>query len=116
MEKGSEFLYKIGEDEHNEKRIYVDEIEQIKSRILCAKANRLGVPIPMDEDSWHESNVIGGRALTTKGFADLRAAVRKERNEKWSFWELRLKVIGAVLTAATGAAGALIGLVAIWKK
>jgi len=70
----------------------------------------------MDDDAWDVSNVIGGRALTSKGFAELRAAVRKERNERWAYWELRFKVLAAILTATTGAAGALIGLVAIWKK
>jgi hypothetical protein len=114
--KSSAVLYSIDENEHNEKRIYLDEIDQIKSRMLCAQANSLDVPIPMDDDSWYQSNVIGGRALTAKAFAELRATVRKEQNERWSYWELRLKVFGAILTAATGAAGALIGLVAIWKK
>jgi hypothetical protein len=114
--KSSEVLYRMGEDEHHEKRLYFEEIDQIKSQMLCAQANRLDVPIPQGDHSWYQSNIIGGRALTAEGFAELRAAVRKEQNERWSYWELRLKVLGAILTATTGVAGALIGLVAIWKK
>ena len=114
--KSRDEIYGIQQSEYQECRIYLDEIDQINTRLLCAQANRLGVPVPTDEGSWDESNIIGGRALTTKAFAELRTAMRKEQNERWAYWELRLKVLAAVFTAVTGAAGALIGLIAIWKK
>lgn len=53
--------------------------------------------------------------LQREPLADLRAAVRKEQNARWQYWEIRMKVVGTLLTAATGAMGALIGLIAIWK-
>jgi hypothetical protein len=110
-------LYEIGREEHFERLIYLDEIDQINSSELCRRANRLGVPIPRDEESWEESNVIGGRSLTTKAMSELRANVRREKNEQWAYWELRFKVFGGILTALTGAAGALIGLATVlgWK-
>jgi len=114
--KGWGALQKIDEDEYEETKLYIHEVDQIRSRLLCAQARSLDIPVPMDDDLWYESTVIGGRALTAKGFSELRAAVRKEPNDRWTYWELRLKVIGAILTAVTGAVGALIGLAATLKK
>lgn len=114
--KGAAAVQKIYENSYHELRLYEDEIDQLQSRRLCEVAQRLQVPIPFDDAFWYESNVIGGRSLTVSGRADLRAAIRKEQNERWSYWELRLKVLVALLTSITGAAGALIGLFAILKR
>jgi hypothetical protein len=51
-----------------------------------------------------------------KEMAELRLAIRKERNERWQFWELRLKVVVQLAFALTGALGAAIGLVATLKR
>ena len=56
------------------------------------------------------------RILTEAALTDFRSAIRRERNERWQYWELRLKVLGALLAGLTGAAGTLIGLIAIWKN
>lgn len=115
--KGANELYEIGRNAHFERLIYLDEIDQINSNELCRKANRLGVPIPRGDEMWEESSVIGGRSLTVKGMSELRVALRKEKNEQWAYWELRVKVLGGFLTALTGVAGALIGLATVlgWK-
>ena len=111
--KGGKEFYEIGHDEYSERRIYLDEIDQINSNTLCREANRLGVAIPRDEEMWEESNVIGGKSLTIKGMSELRTSLRKEKNERWAYWELRFKVVGVVV----GIVVALIGLTTVlgWK-
>jgi hypothetical protein len=64
---------------------------------------------------WEQSTNIGGWQLTTKGFATLKADIRKEKNERWQYWELRTKVLVTLATAMTGLVGALIGWAAFWK-
>ena len=108
-------IYELQERQHFENRIMEDEISQIESRNLCTEANRFRVPIPHDEDMWEESSVIGGRSLTSQGFALLRSEIRKERDYRWQYWETRTKVIVTIATALTGLFGALIGWTAFWK-
>ena len=79
--KDNKEFYEIGQEENFERRIYLDEIDQIYSSSLCREASRLGVPIPRSDDMWDEPNVIGGRSLNEKGMSELRGAVRKEKNE-----------------------------------
>jgi hypothetical protein len=115
--KGHAFIEQLDAQENFERSIYIDEIIQIETRKLCRQAARYGVLVSWENpDFWESSRVIGGRQLTDKGFYELRSAIRKEKNERWAYWELRLKVLGGFATAITGAAGALIGLFAIWKK
>jgi hypothetical protein len=64
---------------------------------------------------WEQSSVIGGWALTPKGFDKLRADIRKEKNERWQYFELRIKVLIPLVTALTGLVGAMIGWAALWK-
>lgn len=112
-EKGSfTRVQEIYQQEAFERSLYLDEIAQIKTHKLYREACRYGVFVSQDEDWWESSHVIGGRQLTAKGFSELRSAIRKEKNERWAYWDLRLKV---VLGAITGAA-ALIGLAAMFKK
>jgi hypothetical protein len=85
---------------------------------LYSLAHKLRVPTPNDSkpELWTEGLFAGSKRLTDEAFADFRATVRKEQNERWQYWELRLKVLGVVLTGLTGAIGALIGLVATFKR
>jgi hypothetical protein len=78
------------------------------------RAAREKVPIPDNEDdeAWHEA-IGGGYFLSTAAYANLRAAIRKERNEKWEF---RLKVMGFLASSGIGLIGALIGLVSALKN
>jgi len=114
--KGRSALDRILEEERFERSIVLDQIAQVRTGRLVRTAVSYDIDVPLNGDNWEESSTIGGRQLTTKGFHELRVAIRKEQNERWTYWELRLKVVAAILTAATGAAGALIGLAAILKK
>lgn len=110
-------LYDLEQSLNFQNRPTEHERDQIRTRYICLKARRLGVPLPdhSDESLWEESNVIGGWQLTDKGFDQLRAAIRKEKNERWHYFELRTKVIVTLATSLTGLVGALIGWAAFWK-
>jgi hypothetical protein len=88
-----------------------DRRKVLLSRRLLREAERFEIPTPQHDDksAWEESPSFAERFLNTETAAKLRAALRKEKNERW---ELSLKVVGAL----TGIVGALIGLVAMLKK
>jgi hypothetical protein len=63
-----------------------DQVSLAMSRRLCREAAYHRIPIPShdDEDHWELSDrSFHGYFLTTKGFSELRAAVRKEKNDRW---------------------------------
>jgi hypothetical protein len=102
--------------QRSENQILEDEIAQLETRILGRKAVHYKIPFPdSGEEFWEESSVIGGRQLTTKGFAKLRSEIRNEKNERWKYFELRIKVVVALATALTGLFGVLIGWVVLQK-
>jgi hypothetical protein len=92
----------------------MNRISVLETSYLLRRAAREKVPTPDndDEDAWIEARG-GGYYLSQYAYANLRAAIRKERNEKWDF---RLKVFGLLGSTAIGTIGALIGLVAALKK
>jgi len=92
----------------------MNKISVLETWDLLRRAARKKVPTPDDDDrdAWTEAHG-GGYYLTTSAYANLRAAIRKERNEKWDF---RLKVFGLLGSTTIGILGALIGLVAALKK
>jgi hypothetical protein len=103
-------IYEIESLAHHEYTTFDEEITRLHTRHLMTEAHRLIIPTPAwdDKESWEE-NEYGPRALTRKGLNDLRAAVRAEkkvRRETILMWV-------PVFTAATGLAGALIGLAAL---
>jgi hypothetical protein len=117
LRKSSAKLHEIYEEEaqwYGERNLYAEEYDQAHTCYLARQASHLGVALP-SKDGWYECRKIGGQALMTSGAADLRAAIRKEKNERWAFWEVRIKVLGALFAGATGLVGALIGLVTVWK-
>lgn len=93
-----------------------DQIIEAETSYLFEIAYRLRIPTPdyARKDLW----VINGinRRLTDSALADFRAAIWKEQTERWQYWELRLKVVVVVFTGLTGVLGALIGLIATFKK
>lgn len=90
------------------------EIYKLETAYLLRRAAREKVPIPdsEDEEAWHEA-ATGGYFLSTGAYANLRAAIRKERSEKWDF---RLKIMSFLASSGIGLIGALIGLVSALKK
>lgn len=92
----------------------MNRISVLETAYLLRRATHEKVPMPDndDEDAWIEARG-GGFYLTNLAYSNLRAAIRKERNEKWDF---RLKVFGLVGSTAIGTIGALIGLVTALKK
>jgi hypothetical protein len=111
-------IYDLKGQQAQENWIIEDELQQLESRFLCLQAHKYRVPIPphKEPDLWEESSSIGGWQLTAKGFAMLRADLRKEKNERWQWWELRTKVLVALATALTGLVGALIGWAAFFPR
>jgi hypothetical protein len=110
-------IHDLKYEQAQENWLLEDELQQLESRYLCLQANKHRVPIPphSDKELWEESNNISGWQLTAKGFASLRADLRKEKNERWQWWELRIKVLVALATALTGLVGAIIGWIALAK-
>jgi hypothetical protein len=102
------------DEEWQAKNVVMAKIYQLETAYLLRRAAREKVPTPDndDEQAWVESHG-GGYHLSQSAYADLRSAIRKERNEKWDF---RLKVFGLVGSTAIGVLGALIGLVSAIKK
>jgi hypothetical protein len=117
--KSKDELWALLTDKSGENR-YVDEsIIAAETSYLFEVAYRLRIPVPdySNKELWVETSYVGHRQiLTDKALADFRTAIRKEQNERWQYLELRLKVLGVLLTGLTGAIGALIGLIAIYKK
>jgi hypothetical protein len=92
----------------------MNRISVLETSDLLRRAAREKVPTPDndDQEAWIEARG-GGYYLSDFAYANLRAAIRKERNEKWDF---RLKVFGLLGSTAIGTIGALIGLVTALKK
>lgn len=111
-------IYNLKSDREQDNWILEDELQQLESRYICLEAHKYRVPIPPHDDPafWEQSKSIGGWQLTAKGFATVRADLRKEKNERWQWWELRTKVLVTLATALTGLVGALIGWAAFFPR
>jgi CRISPR/Cas system CSM-associated protein Csm4 (group 5 of RAMP superfamily) len=87
---------------------------------LLYEAQRLYLPTPSHDDKqkWDSDHSLYSptRYLTPEAMTELRGAIRKERAEQRVVFEWWLKVLGGAVGILTGLIGALIGLVAIWKK
>jgi hypothetical protein len=101
-------------EEWQAKYTVMNRISVLETSYLLRRASREKVPTPDDDDqdAWIEARG-GGYYLATFAYANLRAAIRKERSEKWDFG---LRVFGLVGSTTIGFIGALIGLVAALKK
>jgi hypothetical protein len=115
--ESAEELQRLREERDRVVQRIDDEIMGIESARLYLLAYQLGIPTDWGELK-HFDDVTGDerRLLLIKKISELRVAIRKERNERWQFWELRLKVLTALAVALTGAMGAAIGLIATWTR
>lgn len=101
-------------EEGQAKYTVMNKISVLETTYLLRRASREKVPTPDNDDdqAWIEARG-GGYYLSDFAYSNLRAAIRKERNEKWDF---RLKVLGLIGSTSIGLIGALIGLVSAIKK
>ena len=89
----------------------LEEINALKTRRFRQIANRLMVPLPesKDKELWEDLHYIGERALTDKGFWELKKLIRQEKRE-------RREGFVVWLAALTGIVGALTGLSAVLMR
>jgi len=85
---------------------YSDEIKLRRSRTLLREAERFYIHIP---DLQWERGTFVDRYLTEASESKLYYAIKEQKDKNR---EYRLKLAGALI----GIIGALIGLIAIWKK
>jgi hypothetical protein len=85
---------------------YEEAIQMIQSQRLANEARKLYVYIP---DLQWETGESGGRYLTEKSLSILYHAVKTQKD---SIRDYRIRFISVL----TGVIGALIGLLAMWKK
>ena len=104
--KNTDEFDSLEQQRHWETSEYEDRILAIQSRRLVADAERLYVYI--SDLQWERGN-YGDRYLDRVSISELYHAVKKQKDE---IREYRLKLAGAI----TGIIGALIGLIAVWKK
>jgi hypothetical protein len=96
----------------------LEEINALKTRRFRQIANRLMVPLPESkdkelwEDLWKDLHYIGGRALTDKGFWELKKLIRQEKRERREGFVVWL----AALTSIAGIIGTITGLIAVLTR
>ena len=117
--KDKEKVASLESDHQFELQLDREEEDERLTRFFLRQARRLHVPTPSFEgedgkesEYWYEGPLTYRRLLTTVGIAKLRDEIRKERKARhesraiWVPW----------LSAITGLAGAITGLVAILKQ
>jgi hypothetical protein len=107
---GWEFASIDAEIKHNDTRDLLDEAEGLY----------LPTPLPGDGTKWISKDDLNSfenfSVLTPDSMTELRSFIRKERRERRETVESWAKIVGAIITICTGLVGAVIGLVAVWKK
>lgn len=88
-----------------------EKIDALKTRRFRQITNRLMVPLPesKDKELWKDLHYVGERALTDKGFWELKKLIRQEKRE-------RREGFVVWLAALTGIIGALTGLAAVLMR
>jgi hypothetical protein len=97
------------------------ERKELSSESLLNEADRLYLPRPQysDKTKWEvpdeDSPYRWRYVLTPEAMMELRGTIRKERQERRAAVEFWVKLIGGIITIATGLVGALIGLFSVLK-
>ena len=86
-----------------------EKIDALKTRRFRQIANRLMVPMPesKDKELWKDLHYVQGRALTDKGFWELKKFIRQERRERRDGFLVWLAALIGVIGAITGLAAVL---------
>lgn len=85
---------------------------------LELRSRAAGLGLFMDWSTEKADELFSDKELDTfkKEIRELRQIIRKEQNERWQFWELRLRTLTTFFGALAGVIGTAIGLIAILRK
>ncbi|MGD0649986.1 MAG: hypothetical protein ABSA97_02395 [Verrucomicrobiia bacterium] len=92
-----------------------EELNLLETRRLVNEAQRLRLPVPdkptgdTEDDNWIRGDLSEQWCLKAEGYSKIRAQIRIEREE-------RREALMALATIITGIIGALMGLVAVWRR
>jgi hypothetical protein len=89
---------------------YWNALADFRSHRLVLRAQKYY--LDTGELKWR-TDQYANRFLDDAAQAKLNRVIIEERRKKWEF---RIKAVGGVLGTLTGLVGAVIGLVAVWKK
>lgn len=95
---------------HFETSLYIDQIEEIKTRRLLRKANRLDIPYEYPSQTspiWELSRQLHTWHLTTTGYSQIRKAIRQESRDRR---EAAITWAGVII----GIIGSLTGVLSVW--
>ncbi|RBP80633.1 hypothetical protein EBI01_19415 [Marinomonas rhizomae] len=109
----------LKESQRWEVALIEEEIDHHQTQQILRKARKLKVPVshrttsdPEGDEFWTQGHQTGNWYLTTKGYSNLRLAIRnelKERHEMKAHWVVWL-------SALTGLVGTCTGLLAVFNK
>jgi hypothetical protein len=111
-----EFLIQEAMNVRDEER---DQILSRNSDYLIEEAEYLSLPVPIlgDTESWERSRRPTRNRLTLRAQSELRRAIRKEKQDKWSVSAFRLKELALPLIGILGALSGVISVFhALWSK
>ncbi len=93
------------------------EIGVAVTQVLMDEAHTLHIPLPpfTDETKWVRYPP-GTIHLSTEGIQEVRAAIRREKQERREAVRQWLTIRASLITIITGLVGALIGLVAVFRS
>lgn len=86
-----------------------EKIDALKTRRFRQIASRLMVPLPesKDKELWKDLHYAQGRALTDKGFWELKKLIRQEKRERREGFVIWLAALTGIIGATTGLAAVL---------
>lgn len=86
-----------------------EKIEALKTRRFRQIANRLMIPLPesKDKELWTDLQYVEERALTDKGFWELKKLIRQEKRERREGFVVWLAALTGIIGATTGLAAVL---------
>ena len=95
-----------------------EKIEALKTRRFLQIANRLMIPLPeyKDKELWKDLHYVQGRALTDKGFWELKKFIRQERRERRERFVMWVPALTGIIGAIAAVIAAMAGLVIVLTR
>jgi hypothetical protein len=103
----------LEEDEAAEASLYSPELNHMETLILLRIANKYGIKINPDWFEVEDGQTGRFSNLSYEGEPELRSLIVIKRRENTEWW---VKIIVQIITAITGLAGVIIGILAILRK